>query len=136
MQRSSNAFLVRKKCSCFLIIKMSNNYRCRKCRCCLFSKESTITCHNEKLINVSDDQQNECYDRSSNVIFVDDRKINEQWIQEQIDVGEWIKGRLTCPTNNCKARVGCYNFINAEFCHCGKYQLPPIQFNRSKVDVP
>lgn len=111
---------------------MSSFYRCRKCRARLFGEESLITIHHES-ITTETSSTNECWQKLSNILFIDEQNM-DNWIREQIDSGEWTKGRLICPTVRCLARVGSFNFINGEFCHCGQYQLPSIQFNMAKLD--
>lgn len=112
---------------------MASFYRCRKCRAKLFSAESLITIHHKS--STSDSSENDCDKKLSNILFINEQ-IMEDWIREQIDSGEWTKGRLTCPTDRCLARVGSFNFINGAFCHCGQYELPSIQFNKAKLDEP
>ncbi|CAG2163833.1 unnamed protein product [Oppiella nova] len=56
------------------------------------------------------------------------------WMREQVDVNEWTKGRLVCPTDGCHQRIGSFDFINGHKCRCRSYVLPNIQIIKSRVD--
>ena len=113
-------------------------YKCRKCRLGLLSHESLLTCHNRPLTQESppplEDPSEKC-ETLTTVLFVDEQKVQD-WMRQQIDQGNWTKGRITCPGNKCGARIGSFNFIGGVYCACSKNELPPIQIIRSKVDEP
>ncbi|GIY75328.1 uncharacterized protein CDAR_515051 [Caerostris darwini] len=54
------------------------------------------------------------------------------WIREQINAGDWMKGKLHCPV--CKTRLGSYNFVNGAKCQCGLHVLPSLHVTSAKID--
>lgn len=109
-----------------------NNFKCRKCRTVLFNKNSVLTCHGKLQENTSGD---DCSKSFSDVLFVSEQP-QIDWIVNQIDLSEWTKGRLTCPTPKCGARLGSFNFVEDKKCICRKHFLASVQVIKSKVDEP
>jgi len=56
------------------------------------------------------------------------------WVSEILEESGWEKGKLKCPSENCNARVGSYNFVSGNKCKCKKNCVPPIHIVKSKVD--
>ncbi|XP_023218338.1 E3 ubiquitin-protein ligase RNF180-like isoform X2 [Centruroides sculpturatus] len=105
-------------------------FKCRKCRHILFTSENVIPSHNaayDKSTNmtVCEDLENE-----KHVWFLKD-DVLEEWMEKQIDQGNWIKGKLCCPT--CSNRIGSYDFVSGSQCTCG-IVLPAIHVVKSKID--
>lgn len=59
-------------------------------------------------------------------------EVVETWLQLQIDAGEWVKGKITCP--HCNLRLGSFDFVTGKQCDCGLHVLPPIHIVKSRVD--
>ncbi|XP_054164659.1 E3 ubiquitin-protein ligase RNF180-like [Oppia nitens] len=120
-----------------------DDVKCAKCRHILFADSLLVTSHG---VVVADDMNNsggggghhnnQCSDyRSNTVCYVTEHSMND-WMRQQIDSGDWTKGRLQCPNHKCSARIGSYDFITGQKCRCGRHALPNIQFSRSRIDRP
>ncbi|XP_067430023.1 E3 ubiquitin-protein ligase RNF180 [Thunnus thynnus] len=53
-----------------------------------------------------------------------------EWILTSVQQAQWTVGKLNC--QNCRARLGGFNFINRSECPCG--QDATIHLNKSRVD--
>ena len=47
----------------------------------------------------------------------------------------WTKGKISCPSASCSARIGSFDFCSGIKCRCFEFVLPPIRLVASKVDV-
>lgn len=105
-------------------------FKCKKCRHVLFKSQSVVNSHNE-IYNINT-KLTDCQDleKEKYVWFLRDDNL-EEWIERQIDQGNWIKGKLLCPT--CNNRIGSYDFVSGSQCTCG-IVLPSIHVVKSKVD--
>lgn len=109
-------------------------YKCRKCRTVLFTAENLVDAHGRALVGC-EDTSDQCSQEYQDILFISGPL--PEWIQKAIDEAEWTKGRLTCPTDMCLARVGIFNYVNSQPCHCKLAKLlPNIQVSRSRIDEP
>ncbi|XP_026154158.1 E3 ubiquitin-protein ligase RNF180 isoform X2 [Mastacembelus armatus] len=53
-----------------------------------------------------------------------------EWILTSVHQAQWTVGKLSC--QNCRARLGSFNFINRSECPCGRDTT--IHLNKSRVD--
>lgn len=111
--------------------------RCRNCRRVLVSPESEIEAlngHGEKLSHDKVRGEN-CLSLSlPTSVYIDpENAANVDWLQKEISDSEWSKGKLKC--SSCSAVVGSFSFLNSIACDCKKFQLPPLQFILSKIDI-
>lgn len=104
-------------------------FKCKKCRRILFTSERTTTSCTR---NVSDENLTICEGAHKDmyVWYLRDDNL-EGWMEEQVNQGNWIKGKLFCPT--CSIRLGSYDFISGSQCSCGNV-LPAIHVVKAKVD--
>lgn len=96
--------------------------RCRLCRRELLTSEKIKFSHSGK------------YEPCGNCIFLNEEHL-PAWITEEIENSSWRKGRLKCPTENCTARVGGFDYIQGLLCGCGDFTIPAIWIQDGKVDV-
>lgn len=57
-----------------------------------------------------------------------------QWIIDKVQESNWTKGRLHC--EQCKTKIGHFDFVTGRKCHCEETVLPPVYFIKSQVDRP
>ncbi len=63
----------------------------------------------------SEEQSKKCV---SEVWYVPEEFMPE-WMKTCMEKGEWVKGKIKCPNQKCKARIGSYNFVTGFKCPCG-----------------
>jgi dual specificity phosphatase 12 len=54
------------------------------------------------------------------------------WMKPELEQGK-LEGRLECPNNNCKSKIGSYSWHGMR-CSCGEWVVPGISIQRSKID--
>ncbi|XP_062604043.1 E3 ubiquitin-protein ligase RNF180-like [Saccostrea cucullata] len=101
-------------------------YRCRKCRCCLFTEECVITEHGKK------DEVCPAACVTTQWFVSSESENTPQWIYQTINQGFWSKGKLYCP--KCKGRIGSFDFTSGNKCYCEQFLLPPIHVLCCRVD--
>lgn len=104
-------------------------FRCRKCRLALFTSANIVSSHGEPwtghvsfICPLS---------KADTVWYVREQDLPE-WMLDQINCGDWVKGKLYCPT--CSARLGSFDFVTGAKCDCGEFVLPPIHLSKSRID--
>uniref|UniRef100_A0A6M2CTI1 Putative e3 ubiquitin-protein ligase ovary overexpressed n=1 Tax=Rhipicephalus microplus TaxID=6941 RepID=A0A6M2CTI1_RHIMP len=110
---------------------MSNEagFRCKKCRRTLFSSSHMVSSHGDPW---SGHVTFSCrINKVDTVWYVRDENL-PHWLSEQLDRGEWVKGKLYCP--ECKARLGSFDFVTGAKCDCDEFVLPPIHISKSRID--
>uniref|UniRef100_A0A3P8N6Y4 Ring finger protein 180b n=1 Tax=Astatotilapia calliptera TaxID=8154 RepID=A0A3P8N6Y4_ASTCA len=90
--------------------------RCRKCRKSIIDSTCFLT------VTV--------YFKILNVIWHLDVDILPEWILTSVHQVSWTAGKLNC--QNCRARLGGFNFINRSQCPCGTDAS--IHFSKSHLD--
>lgn len=55
------------------------------------------------------------------------------WIQHEIEESGWTKGKLKCV--KCASNVGTFDFVSGKKCECKRFDLPPLHFIVSKIDI-
>lgn len=66
--------------------------------------------------------------------FVVESRVGDAvWISEQIEIGQWIKGKINCP-HGCGAKLGSFNFVESQKCACQRQLVSPIHLIKSRVD--
>lgn len=115
-----------------------NSYKCRKCRTILFTSDNVVDAHGDGGDEPKGDKASrECVQFAGDIIFLGEQSTLPEWMRAAIDEADWTKGRLTCPTDMCLARVGGFNYITPGGCRCSlRKRLPNIQISRSRVDEP
>src|SRR6218665_2263524 len=113
----------------------SKPYKCRKCRTVLFQDDSVMNSHG----NISEalhspEEPSNCKDDKT-VVYLNEQTM-PKWMNDHVDIGEWLKGRLVCPNARCNARIGSFDFISGSYCSCSEHELPSIRMIRSKIDEP
>lgn len=104
-------------------------FRCRKCRTTLFTSADVVSAHGEPRRG---HVVSSCpVDKTSTVWYIRDDEMVD-WMKEQVTSGEWIKGKLYCPS--CNARLGSYDFVTGAKCACSEFVLPPIHVSKCRVD--
>ncbi|XP_020999945.1 E3 ubiquitin-protein ligase RNF180-like [Parasteatoda tepidariorum] len=104
-------------------------FKCRKCRHLLFLEEQISNCHNEPLFPLTNDNQS-CNPRS-NVWYLREESFPD-WVKEQVNDGNWMKGKIFCPF--CKCRLGSFDFVSGNKCTCETHVLPPLHVVSCKLD--
>ena len=56
------------------------------------------------------------------------------WAQQQVEQAGWTRGRLLCPTPDCAAKLGTFDFISGATCDCRSSPLPAVRLVRSRLD--
>ncbi|XP_077993534.1 uncharacterized protein LOC144447398 [Glandiceps talaboti] len=102
-------------------------YRCRKCRQFLFDNVCVIPSHGALGYCIREDKCTLWYLNDENKESLPD------WIQLQINEGNWTKGKIHCP--KCHGRLGSYDYLGVNKCPCGVNNTPNIQILRSRVDA-
>jgi len=54
------------------------------------------------------------------------------WIAESVEEAQWTEGKIYCP--KCKSRIGAFDFIHGIQCNCGRFTIPAIWIQKSRVD--
>ncbi|XP_077484154.1 E3 ubiquitin-protein ligase RNF180-like [Amblyomma americanum] len=104
-------------------------FRCKKCRRSLFSSSHMVSSHGEPW---SGHVGFTCpINRVDTVWYVRDENLPD-WLLAQLDNGEWVKGKLYCPS--CTARLGSFDFVTGAKCDCDEFVLPPIHISKSRID--
>ncbi|XP_013782443.2 E3 ubiquitin-protein ligase RNF180-like isoform X1 [Limulus polyphemus] len=111
-------------------------FKCKKCRRILFCGEIVVNshCESESFAENTVILQSEGFHPTCNsdtVWYLKEENLQD-WMIEQIDQGDWIKGKLTCP--KCHGRIGSFDFVCGFKCYCEKFVLPPVHVVKSKVD--
>lgn len=65
------------------------------------------------------------------VFLVED--VFAEWIQQEIISSGWTKGKLKCV--KCTSNVGSFDYVSGKKCECKQFDLPPLHFNVSKIDI-
>ncbi len=104
-------------------------YKCRKCRHFLLADNQVSNCHGYPIS--SDENDSKSCSPVSNVWYLTEDRI-PAWMKNQVDDGNWTKGKLFCPT--CQCRIGSYDFVSGAKCSCGSHVLPPLHVVSSKLD--
>lgn len=116
----------------------TSKFRCRKCGIYLFSSNH-IQPHTsfKGKPNVKSDHYDQApgqVDSSSRFCtswFLRDE--NElPWVLESVEEVSWTKGKIYCP--KCRSRIGAFNYIQGVQCDCGKFTIPSIWIQKSRVD--
>ncbi|GFS38783.1 uncharacterized protein NPIL_616991 [Nephila pilipes] len=103
-------------------------FKCRKCRNVLFSEKEACNSHGGSL-SANETELEVC--DSSNVYYLKEETL-PPWMRGQVDEANWMKGKLFCPSCNC--RIGSFNFVCGSKCHCGLGVLPPLHVVSHKLD--
>ncbi|XP_076322682.1 uncharacterized protein LOC143231848 isoform X2 [Tachypleus tridentatus] len=114
----------------------ATTFKCKKCRRILFCGEIVVNshCKSERFLENAVNLQSEGFQPmcSNNTVWYLKEDKLQDWIIEQIDQGDWIKGKLTCP--KCHCRIGSFDFVCGSKCNCEEFVLPPVHVVKSKVD--
>ncbi|GIY62085.1 uncharacterized protein CDAR_179431 [Caerostris darwini] len=102
-------------------------FKCRKCRKILFSEKEACNSHGESLIS----NETETCNPISEVYYLRE-DVLLPWMKDQVNSGNWMKGKLFCPHCNC--RIGSFNFVGGSKCHCGLSVLPSLHVVSHKLD--
>lgn len=104
-------------------------FRCKKCRRTLLSNSHVVSSHGESR---SGNVGFACpINKTDTVWYVRDENL-PGWLVEQLDNGEWVKGKVYCP--ECNARLGSFDFVTGSKCDCNEFVLPPIHISKSRID--
>lgn len=105
-------------------------FRCRKCRILLFSVREleSHTVSTDQVNQVSSDLAS--FDKCSSWFLKDEDIL--PWIAESVEEAQWTEGKIYCP--KCKSRIGAFDFIHGIQCNCGKFTIPAIWIQKSRVD--
>ncbi|CAN7984128.1 unnamed protein product [Ixodes hexagonus] len=104
-------------------------FRCRKCRLALFTGSNIVSSHG---VQWSGRVSFACpINKMDTVWYVREEGLPD-WVTDQLDRGEWIKGKLYCPS--CNARLGTFDFVTGAKCDCREFVLPPIHISKSRID--
>ncbi|EEC18887.1 E3 ubiquitin-protein ligase RNF180 [Ixodes scapularis] len=104
-------------------------FRCRKCRQALLTGSNIVSSHG---VQWSGRVSFTCpVNKIDTVWYVREEEL-PGWVTDQLDGGEWIKGKLYCPS--CNARLGTFDFVTGAKCDCGEFVLPPIHISKSRID--
>ncbi|XP_033209565.1 E3 ubiquitin-protein ligase RNF180-like [Belonocnema kinseyi] len=108
--------------------------KCKRCRTVLFTEEATplLSAHGE-IRNTSENLPCTANGSEPPCLYISTDTVPD-WIKECINKELWTKGKINC--QNCKSRLGSFNFVNEIKCECGECPVPPIRIIRSKVDRP
>ncbi|KAG8174644.1 hypothetical protein JTE90_001300 [Oedothorax gibbosus] len=104
-------------------------FKCRKCRKTLFSEREACDPHSEP-IAVDENQVPPCAPIAQ-VYFLREDTLPD-WAREQVDAGDWQKGKLFCP--HCQCRIGSFDFVGGAKCQCGEKVLPSLHVSSNKLD--
>ncbi|XP_022807228.1 uncharacterized protein LOC111344276 isoform X3 [Stylophora pistillata] len=55
------------------------------------------------------------------------------WVHDSVEEAQWTEGKLYCP--KCKSRIGAFDFIHGIHCNCGKFIIPAVWIQKSRVDL-
>lgn len=136
---------------------MSGYIRCKKCRETLISldeKESITNSHGSVSSTEEEGRQVECM-LDKTIIYLQEDKM-PQWLEilvqsvsfilmsykshlkhfliDNLLQSNWTKGKIVCPGTSCSARLGTFDFLSGQKCHCEGAILPPLRLTASKVD--
>lgn len=103
-----------------------NIIRCQKCRHILLHDYTPYICGN------CDHGKCDSYDTRNFIHLAEDTL--PDWIKSKIVEEQWTKGKLHC--ENCRFKVGSFDFISGRKCECKNSILPPVHFISSQVDRP
>lgn len=104
-------------------------FKCRKCRHFLFADNQLLDSHGKPVS--SEESSLVACTPISNVMFLREDFI-PTWLKNQVNVGGWTKGKVFCPTCNC--RIGSFDFVCGTKCKCGSSVLPAIHVVSCKLD--
>lgn len=96
--------------------------RCRLCRTHLLSSDLTSS----HKINPG---------LCGNCLYLNEEDQLPSWIQNEVELSGWTKGKIYCPKQNCNARVGGFDFVQGLLCACGVFTIPAIWIQDGKVDI-
>ncbi|XP_068711657.1 uncharacterized protein [Montipora foliosa] len=116
----------------------TSKFRCRKCGIYLFSSNH-IQPHTsfKGKPNVKSDH----YDQAQGQVHSSSRFCTSwflrdenklPWVHESVEESSWTKGKIYCP--KCRSRIGAFNYIQGVQCDCGKFTIPSIWIQKSRVD--
>ncbi|GIY92736.1 uncharacterized protein CEXT_535561 [Caerostris extrusa] len=108
---------------------MKTIFKCGKCRHMLFTEREVCDGHGLSYENGIEESLS-CKPLSNVYYMKEDSFL--PWIREQINGGDWMKGKLHCPV--CKTRLGSYNFVKGAKCLCGRHVLPSLHLTSAKID--
>ncbi|KFM67812.1 E3 ubiquitin-protein ligase RNF180, partial [Stegodyphus mimosarum] len=104
-------------------------FKCRRCRHFLFSHNQISDSHGEMLF--SNERPSKSCNPIASVFYLKEESI-PSWLKNQVDEGNWTKGKLFCPT--CKCRIGSFDFVSGSKCSCGIHVLPSLHVVSCKLD--
>lgn len=96
--------------------------RCRLCRRHLLSSDKVTNSHEKSP------------ELCGNCLYLEEDEL-PPWIENEVELSGWTKGRIYCPAQNCTARIGGFNFVQGLRCACGVFTIPAIWMQDGKVDV-
>ncbi|GBN77797.1 hypothetical protein AVEN_59588-1 [Araneus ventricosus] len=95
----------------------------------LFSEKEACTPHGQSP-TIYDSTLENCSSASDVCYLREDILLS--WMKDQVDTGNWMKGKLFCPSCNC--RIGSFNFVGGSKCNCGLSVLPSLHVVAHKLD--
>ncbi|CAG9864146.1 unnamed protein product [Phyllotreta striolata] len=111
---------------------MYKEMKCKKCRKAILNESEVkqfVDAHNSKF----DSDPEECDSiRNGTNVYLTTYKL-PAWLLDQIDAENWTKGKIHCP--HCQNKIGTFDHIGGQKCSCAKYELAPISFVKSKIDL-
>lgn len=107
---------------------MIESVKCRNCRKDLIDSPDNV--YSFKTENSCEEDCRTFFDGT--LLFLNEEALPE-WITTKVEAEAWMKGKLNC--NNCKGRVGGFDFVSGLRCNCRKMLLPTVHLIRSKIDV-
>lgn len=72
--------------------------------------------------------------RCGNCLYLNEDDL-PSWIQDEVKLSGWTKGRIYCPKKDCAARIGGFDFVQGLMCACGVFTIPAIWIQGGKVDM-
>ena len=106
-------------------------YRCKKCRRILASASNLLTHHEKKTPLWFDFEEEPAIMNSpicNQMLFFEPIS----WMQ-QVAQGN-LQGKLHCPNENCKSKLGSFSWVMGCVCPCGAKVCPAFYLVPSKVD--
>lgn len=107
---------------------MVESVKCRKCR-----KDLIDSLANVSSFETEKSCEEGCRTFSEGTLLFLNEEALPEWIKTNVEAEAWMKGKLNC--NNCKTRVGGFDFVSGLRCNCRKMVLPTVHLIRSKIDV-
>jgi E3 ubiquitin-protein ligase RNF180 len=115
---------------------MKGHFKCGNCRHLLTLPVEIVSDQHGQLMRDQDELKPseadpECPDER---YFIVESQMNQAvWISEQVEIGQWLKGKINCPYG-CGAKLGSFNFVVAQKCACQKQLVSSIHLIKSRVD--